>query len=161
MQCYAPHSPPLYDGKGRRKQPRVHELPLTIDALTILTPLMKRSEAFGCDWVFTSNGIVPIVPDTLSATARKLGLEMERVGEARVSFRLSDIRRTAETLAASKGISRDVRAQIQSHGLSGVQARHYDKHDYREEKRRSLESWAAVLRGERGTNVISFHTQAV
>ena len=98
----------LYDGKGRRKQPRVHELPLTIDALTILTPLMKRSEAFGCDWVFTSNGIVPIVPDTLSATARKLGLEMERVGEARVSFRLSDIRRTAETLAASKGISRDV-----------------------------------------------------
>ena len=144
----------LYDGKGRRKQPRVHELPLTIDALTILTPLMKRSEAFGCDWVFTSNGIVPIVPDTLSATARKLGLEMERVGEARVSFRLSDIRRTAETLAASKGVSRDVRAQIQSHGLSGVQARHYDKHDYREEKRRSLESWAAVLRGEGGANVI-------
>ena len=79
---------------------------------------------------------------------------MERVGEARVSVRLSDIRRTAETLAASKGISRDVRAQIQSHGLSGVQARHYDKHDYREEKRRSLESWAAVLRGELGGNVL-------
>ena len=45
--------------------------------------------------------------------------------------------------------------------IAGVEARHYDKHDYREEKRRSLESWAAVLRGERGTNVIPFHTQAV
>ena len=84
---------------------------------------------------------------------------MERVGEARVSFRLSDIRRTGETLCASKGMSRNVRAQIQSHGLSGVQARHYDKHDYREEKRRSLESWAAVLRGEHSANVILFHGQ--
>ena len=47
---------------------------------------------------------------------------------------------TAETLFARKGISRDVRAQIQSHGLSGVQARHNDKHDYRDEKRRALEN---------------------
>ena len=59
-------------------------------------------------------------PATLSAIVRKLGLEMERVKEARVSFRLSDILRTAETLSASKVISRDVRAQIQSHRLSGV-----------------------------------------
>jgi integrase len=150
----------LYDSKGRRKQPRVHELPLTTDALAILAPMMERAETLGCDWVFTSNGIVPIVPDTLATTARELANEMKRAGETRVSFMLSDIRRTAETLFASKGISRDVRAQIQSHGLSGVQARHYDKHDYRDEKRRALDSWAILLRGERGANVIPLRGQA-
>jgi len=69
-------------------------------------------------------------------------------------------RRTAETLFASKGISRDVRAQIQSHGFSGVQARHYDKHDYRDKKRRALESWAALLRGKRGAKVIPLRGKA-
>jgi hypothetical protein len=46
---------------------------------------------------------------------------------------------------ASMGISRDLRAQIQSHGLGGVQQRHYDRHDYREEKRKALEAWATRL----------------
>ncbi len=150
----------LYDGKGRRKQPRVHELPLTADALAILAPMMERAKALDCDWVFTSDGTVPIMPDTLAVTARELANEMKGARETRVSFMLSDIRRTAETLFASKGISRDVRAQIQSHGLSGVQARHYDKHDYRDEKRRALETWATLLRGERGANVIPLHGQA-
>ncbi|MDB4224950.1 integrase, partial [Granulosicoccus sp.] len=50
-------------------------------------------------------------------------------------------RRTCETMLASMGISRDLRAQIQSHGLSGIQQRHYDKHDYLSEKRAALDSW--------------------
>ena len=48
-------------------------------------------------------------------------------------------RSSASGELTSKGISRDIRAQIQSHGLSGVQVRHYDRHDYRDEKRRVLE----------------------
>ena len=133
---------------------------MTADALAILAPMMERAEALGCDWVFTSDGTVPIVPDTLAVTAREIANEMKKEGETRVAFMLSDIRRTAETLFASKGISRDVRAQIQSHGLSGVQARHYDKHDYRDEKRRALESWAAILRGKRGAKVIPLRGKA-
>ena len=34
----------------------------------------------------------------------------------------------------------EVRAHLQSHGLGGVQARHYDRHDYLEEKRGALET---------------------
>lgn len=34
--------------------------------------------------------------------------------------------------------SRDVRGQVQSHGLGGVQNRHYDRHEYLAEKRATL-----------------------
>ena len=55
---------------------------------------------------------------------------------------MRDLRRTAETQMAALGISSDVRAQIQSHGLGGIQARHYDRHDYMLEKRAALQQWA-------------------
>ena len=67
---------------------------------------------------------------------------MKRDRKARVEFMLSDVRRTAETMMAAMGISRDLRAQTQSHGLGGVQQRHYDKHDYRDEKLWALKKWA-------------------
>ena len=59
---------------------------------------------------------------------------------------MRDLRRTAETHMAALGISSDVRAQIQSHGLGGIQARHYDRHDYMPEKRAALEKWAMRFR---------------
>jgi hypothetical protein len=48
-------------------------------------------------------------------------------------------------MLAGMGISKDVRAQILSHGLGGVQDRHYDRHEYMEEKRQALEVWYARL----------------
>jgi integrase len=149
----------LFDGKGRRKKPRVHELPLTEEAAVILRPMVKRAEGLGCDWIFTSNGTVPIVPDTLAATVSKIAEEMVKGHESRFSFIPSDIRRTIETLFASKGISRDIRAQIQSHGLSGVQVRHYDRHDYRDEKRRVLQFLATLLHHTHDTKVVPLHSQ--
>ncbi|MGA7538217.1 MAG: hypothetical protein WBW93_05570 [Steroidobacteraceae bacterium] len=65
--------------------------------------------------------------------------------EARERFEMRDLRRTAETMLASLGLSGDVRAQLQSHGLGGVQMRHYDRHDYALEKRAAVELWAAHL----------------
>lgn len=43
------------------------------------------------------------------------------------------------TLLAAQGVSREVRGHLQSHGLTGVQARHYDGHDYMPEKRKAIE----------------------
>ena len=65
--------------------------------------------------------------------------------EARESFQLRDVRRTAETMLASLGVSSDVRAHLQSHGLGGVQQRHYDRHEYMLEKRKALENWWRYL----------------
>ena len=61
------------------------------------------------------------------------------------SFRLGDIRRTAETMLASLGFSLDLRGQLLSHGLGGVQNRHYDKHDYMPEKLKMLKAWEAHI----------------
>lgn len=58
------------------------------------------------------------------------------------SFSFGVLRRTVETRLAAAGVTSDVRAHLQSHGLGGVQTRHYDRHDYLEEKRLALESAA-------------------
>ena len=60
-------------------------------------------------------------------------------------FDLRDIRRTVETIMAGMKISKDDRAQVLSHGISGVQSVHYDRHGYADEKRAALRSWERKL----------------
>ena len=62
-----------------------------------------------------------------------------------VSVEMRDLRRTCETMLAAMGVSSDVRAHLQSHGLGGVQTRHYDRHSYMDEKRKALELWEERL----------------
>src|SRR5258706_8758892 len=71
--------------------------------------------------------------------------ELKRAKAWQGPFELRDIRRTCETMLASLGVTREVRAQIQSHGLGGIQQRHYDRHDYWHEKMAALETWNAYL----------------
>jgi isopentenyl-diphosphate delta-isomerase len=68
-------------------------------------------------------------------------------------FGLRDLRRTAETALARMGVSKDVRGQIQSHGLGGVQTRHYDRHDYMQEKTAALDAWVRYLEAAPAVNV--------
>jgi integrase len=73
-------------------------------------------------------------------------------------FDLRDIRRTCETMLAEMGISKDTRAQLLSHGLSGVQSAHYDRHSYTNEKRAALIAWEKrldhITKGKKGSNVV-------
>ena len=75
----------------------------------------------------------------------QISAEMVKAKEAREDFELRDLRRTAETMLAGLKVPSDVRAQLLSHGLRGVQNRHYDRHDYAVEKKRALERWARHL----------------
>ncbi len=137
----------LFDSKGARSQPRVHILPLTEEAARILTRLAERSSSFvsGHDGqsalLFTSDGLRGLRVETVSALVNDIATEMLKAKELRESFQLRDLRRTCETMLAAMGMSSDIRAQVQSHGLGGVQARHYDRHNYMEEKRFTLEKW--------------------
>jgi hypothetical protein len=76
--------------------------------------------------------------ETVSECVFDLSQAMVAARESREPFQLRDLRRTLETLLASLGVSRDVRGQVQSHGLGGVQNRHYDRHEYWAEKRATL-----------------------
>jgi len=132
----------LFDVKGRNRaaNPRRHVLPIP-DALL---PMLERRKA-QCEspdaLIFAGT-----TKETLSAIGADLCRAMRDAKELQQgSFQLRDLRRSAETHLAAMGVSTDVRAQLQSHGLGGIQARHYDKHGYMAEKRAALEQWAQRL----------------
>ena len=130
----------LLDPKGTRAQPRRHVLPLVAAAATILSrrlAMLRTGEP-----LFSGDGKVSVTLETLSGLVSSISRDMVQAKEAREPFQLRDLRRTAETMLASLGVSSDVRAQLQSHGLGGIQQRHYDRHDYMIEKREALELWA-------------------
>ena len=83
--------------------------------------------------------------ETMSALVSEISTELLRAKQVREDFELRDLRRTTETMLASLKVSSDIRAQLLSHGLGGVQNRHYDRHDYALEKRQALERWARHL----------------
>lgn len=139
----------IRDTKGKRKLPRRHELPLHGEALAIVEKRGMR--LFG----WTEPGDVK--REQLNASSiigKKICPAMLADKQAKSAFRMGDIRRTAETLLASIRVNQDVRAQLLSHGLSGVQNRHYDKHDYMKEKTSALKAWVNLLDTLEQKNVV-------
>lgn len=135
----------IEDPKGRRRgTPRDHVLPLTERTAAIFRQLMALN---GTGLLFSSDGgKTRLRPETLSGYVSKIAAKMKTAKEANEDFDLRDLRRTAETmLAGPLDVSRDTRAQLLSHGLGGVQDRHYDKNDYLPQKRQTLARWEAHL----------------
>lgn len=133
----------LWDGKGRRVRPRRHAVPLLPEALAALdamtTPMLGH-------YVFSlTRGQTPADGGAVRRAVQDLAARMVAIGEVVEPFTLSDLRRTVETRLAAAGVPAEVRAQLQSHGLGGVQARHYDRHGYEEEKRAALERLRGLL----------------
>lgn len=147
----------LWDGKGRRKAPREHLLPLAPKAAALVGGLVARAKLLESTLLFSTHGKVPL--DETTPGKRAAAISSVMAGEP---FDLRDIRRTCETMLAGLGISRDTRAQLLSHGLGGVQAAHYDRHGYADEKRAALVAWEARLdeiqTGKRASNVVQMHS---
>lgn len=143
----------LYDPKGRRSIPRAHVLPLGELALPIVEARAKRAAEAGVEWLFPQTESRPATASTVSKWFQATRAEMIQAGEAR-PFGMKDLRRSCETHLAALGISKDIRAQIQSHGLGGIQARHYDRYDYLKEKAAALAAWSAWLTGTQADNVV-------
>lgn len=139
----------LRDGKGARKRPRAHLLPLPPRAAKIVTSNMAMNVQ-SCNeapaFLLTNTGRAPVSLSTLSKAAAGIAKDMLSANEARAPFAQRDIRRTAETQMAALGVTKDVRAQILSHGLGGLQDRHYDRHAYMDEKRDALLLWDRWLK---------------
>lgn len=129
----------LRDPKGKRREgPREHALPLPDDTKALFTELAQRSNGRG---LFGRTRL-----ETLSKAVAALSARFITEGTSAEPFTLADIRRTAETQLASLAVSKDTRAHLLSHGLSGLQAQRYDRFDYWEEKRAALETWGRFLR---------------
>lgn len=133
----------LRDGKGRPGLGvRDHLVPLTQTARQILEQLQSINQQSS---PFTSVGGKRMDAATPSKWVNKISKQLNQEHEID-TFRGGDLRRTCETLLASIGIQKEIRAQLLSHGRSsGVQARHYDRYQYLSEKREALAKWEEYL----------------
>lgn len=136
----------LMDNKGRRAEPRPHLLPLPAQAKAELLWLSNHSASVGCTFVFAGKSPAGAMSATeVSKLVTALCREMLVARECVAQFQFSDFRRTAETLLAAQGVPSDTRKHLQSHGLSGVQSKHYDMYEYFDEKCKALALWERFL----------------
>ncbi|MEJ8836097.1 tyrosine-type recombinase/integrase [Ramlibacter sp. AN1133] len=128
----------LLDPKGKRTEPRSHLIPVTIPIRNELGKLPQRGLVLSTD-----GGRTPMHSTSMSTWAQ------EAAAKAGISgFQLKRVRSGVETLLAEAGIPREIRGQLQSHGIGGVQDRHYDAHHYLPEKRHALETLHRALEGK-------------
>jgi integrase len=104
----------LFDPKERRDQPREHVLPLT----TVPLGILKRRHQLAA---FHRRVFATATSSAMGRRVAKISAALTEARIARSPFELRDIRRTAETmLGGDLDVSKDIRAQIQSHGLGGA-----------------------------------------
>lgn len=127
----------LLDSKGKRTQPRRHVLPILPEAQAAIDEM--RGAGLG-PFLFTlTHGESAADRSGSGKRVRAMACRMVDDGEISKPFTLGALRSTVETQLAAAGVQSDTLAQLQSHGLSGVQWRHYNRHDYHAEKLAALE----------------------
>ncbi|MEI7457654.1 MAG: hypothetical protein WCK93_13120 [Nitrosomonadales bacterium] len=159
----------LYDSKGRPgKSPRPHTVPLIPLAAAALFECKLQGtyaistdiDGFKKDGTETHKGDTHLAATTLSKWAVEAvkGMTIDSGSQGIPNFKTKRIRSGVETLLASARISKEMRGRLQSHGISGVQDRHYDGHEYMDDKRQALMTLIKLLDGPGKTNVIAFKT---
>lgn len=137
----------LLDYKGRRAEPRRHVIPLLPEASACIERITGAGEyVFSCD-----GGISPINGKYISERVDKIRDAMKAAKELEGGhFTPGTIRATIETRLAAKPyrVGSDVLAQLLSHGLGGVQARHYQHHNFNDEKLEALQMLYRMVEGE-------------
>jgi len=137
----------ILDFKGRRKKPRLHIIPLLPEVLEAIDRITGAGAyVFSCD-----GGLRPVNTSFMNDLVRRVRLQMEAAGELEKGhFTGGSIRATIETRLAAKPyrVGSDVLAQLLSHGMGGVQARHYQHHDFFDEKLEALEMIHRMVEGK-------------
>ena len=151
----------LLDFKGRRSEPRRHSIPLLPEARACIDRITGAGEyVFSCD-----GGISPINKKYIGERVDKIRDAMKEANELEGGhFTPGTIRATIETRLAAKPyrVSSDVLGQLLSHGMGGVQQRHYQHHNFHEEKLEALEMLQRMVEGqpEPMAQVIPFNREA-
>jgi len=125
----------LYDPKGKRTVPRTHLVAMDSLGWALVMRYASFSKQVSSKYIFTNSNGNPMTSDVVYRFVKQMSAFLVKDGSLASGITVSDLRRTWETHAARLGVSKDLRAQIASHGISGVQDAHYDMYDYMKEKR--------------------------
>ena len=137
-----PETITLFDGKGRPGKPaRTHVLPLTPAAAKAMQELAPAGEFA----LSTEGGKTRLSPFTLARWAQDVA-----AAAGLQDFQVKRLRSGVETMLSARGVSKEIRGRLQSHGIAGVQDAHYDGHDYMPEKQAALETLQAALEDAAG-----------
>jgi len=122
---------------SRHKSKRDFLLPLSSAALDALArvPVMGKHKDRG--FVFTTDGERPL------AGFSKFKREFDKTSGA-TGWTLHDLRRTARSLMSRAGVDPDHAERTLGHVIPGIRGT-YDLHEFRDEKRRALESLAGQI----------------
>jgi hypothetical protein len=124
----------LVDTKGRTGNERLIHLPRT----TVIDLALKEFTPSG-EFALSVTPEVHISPTTVRSWARSI------VGGEIEGFTLKRVRSGVATLLAKLGVGLEIRNSLQSHGLHGVENRHYNKYDFYDEKKVALEKMYQYL----------------
>jgi integrase len=129
--------------------------------LELLVPLSPAAQAvldkapkLGGKFIFTNDGERPM------ASFSKFKPKLDKASGI-TGWTLHDLRHTARSLMSRAGVSSDHAERCLGHVMSGIRGT-YDKHEYREEKRRAFEALASLLERiiDPRTNVTSLRATA-
>jgi len=123
----------LFWDKTKNELP--HCIPLPRQAVALMDGLSPRGSS---GHYFLARRGRNVAYHALSALAERFLEENADIED----FCARDLRRTWKTLAGAAGLSKEVRDRLQNHALSDVSSRHYDRHDYLDEKRTAMMRWS-------------------
>nr|WP_306671482.1 site-specific integrase [Endozoicomonas sp. ONNA2] len=148
----------LIDKKGKAGTTKIHVVPLSQRALSILEEV--KAVSAGYPWPFCSGAtgrkasnkgqVLPITIDSVKKAFIRYNewLSEQAAAEGKPehkNFSARDIRRTVKNILIDAGVNREQRNLLQSHGQTGVDVKHYDRHEHLPEKRESIRRYDALL----------------
>lgn len=145
----------LLDPKGKRDIPRKHPIPLEGEANNIIQEAIDLAKSRQSSFLFSTSGKKQLSLSTVSTYIKNVSEDFIKNGISVTRFQLSDLRRTIETRLAGMKVTELVRGHLASHGLGGVQNRHYDRHLYEQEKRDALKKLNRYIASKVKNNPIS------
>ena len=125
--------------KTRGKTSEPHLVPLTDLHVQLLNEI--RSTTHDPRFLFPARGTGG--PRRYDSLTKPVAVFVKQSGMP--SFSARDLRRTFKTLAGSMGISLEMRNRLQGHALVDVGSVYYDRFDYLDQKRNSMQVWASGL----------------
>lgn len=117
-------------------------VPLLPEAVAILR---RRREMTTGAYVFPGPQRAHMTDANLSKPLKRVCARLARIGIA--PFTPHDLRRTVETGMAAAKVPKEWRDRVLNHIDASVGGKHYNMHDYEDEKREALEKWWRRLDG--------------